>query len=42
MRILALDTALPAVSVCVFDAGRKTFAIESTPMERGHAEALMP
>lgn len=43
MRILALDTALPAVSVCVFDAGQQQpVAIESTPMPRGHAEALMP
>jgi len=43
MRILALDTALPAVSVCVFDGGeQQLLAIESTAMDRGHAEALMP
>jgi tRNA threonylcarbamoyl adenosine modification protein YeaZ len=43
MRILALDTALPAVSVCVLDAGAsEPLALESTGMERGHAEALMP
>lgn len=43
MRILALDTALPAVSVCVLDAGQsEPLAIESSAMERGHAEALMP
>src|SRR5208283_4509108 len=43
MRILALDTALPAVSVCVLDAQQqRPLAIESMPMERGHAEALMP
>lgn len=43
MRILALDTALPAVSVCVLDdAASWPIASESRPMERGHAEALMP
>ena len=43
MRILALDTALPAVSVCVFDAEQQQLlANESTSMQRGHAEALMP
>jgi tRNA threonylcarbamoyl adenosine modification protein YeaZ len=43
MRILALDTALPAVSVCVLDAGAaEPLAIESCAMERGHAEAVMP
>jgi tRNA threonylcarbamoyl adenosine modification protein YeaZ len=43
MRILALDTALPAVSVCVYDGGKQELlAIESTSMDRGHAEALMP
>jgi tRNA threonylcarbamoyl adenosine modification protein YeaZ len=43
MRILALDTALPAVSVCIFDAGaQQPLFSESLPMERGHAEALMP
>lgn len=43
MRILAIDTALPAVSVCVADAGAPAAAAgESTAMEKGHAEALMP
>jgi tRNA threonylcarbamoyl adenosine modification protein YeaZ len=43
MRILAIDSALPAVSVCVLDAGAdRALATESMPMERGHAEALMP
>ena len=43
MRILALDTALPAVSLCILDAGAaEPLASESIPMERGHAEALMP
>ena len=43
MRILAIDTALPAVSACVYEAGAdEPQAIESMAMERGHAEALMP
>ncbi|WP_294533803.1 tRNA (adenosine(37)-N6)-threonylcarbamoyltransferase complex dimerization subunit type 1 TsaB [uncultured Rhodoblastus sp.] len=43
MRILALDTALPAVSLCILDSGAlEPLALESIPMERGHAEALMP
>lgn len=43
MRILALDTALPALSVCVFDSEeQKSIAMETVAMERGHAEALMP
>ncbi|MCI4679447.1 tRNA (adenosine(37)-N6)-threonylcarbamoyltransferase complex dimerization subunit type 1 TsaB [Rhodoblastus acidophilus] len=43
MRILAIDTALPAVSVCVLDDGaREPVAIESIPVEKGHAEALLP
>src|SRR6266702_2576551 len=43
MRILAIDTALPAVSVCVLDAGATSaVASESAAMEKGHAEALMP
>ncbi len=43
MRILALDTALPAASVCILDSGTtQPLASESIPMERGHAEALMP
>ena len=43
MRILALDTALPAVSACVLDSGASEPIISETlPMERGHAEALLP
>ena len=43
MRILAIDTALPAVSVCVLDlASEAPLASESVAMERGHAEALLP
>jgi tRNA threonylcarbamoyl adenosine modification protein YeaZ len=43
MRILAIDTSLPAVSVCVFDSdARQVLACETTPMQKGHAEALMP
>jgi len=43
MRILALDTALPAVSACVLDSEvEEPLASETIPMERGHAEALVP
>ncbi len=43
MKILALDTALGACSVCVLDSGLvKPLAQESIVMARGHAEALMP
>ncbi len=43
MRILAIDTALPAVSACVLDtSARAPLASESHAMARGHAEALMP
>ncbi len=43
MRILALDTALPAVSACVLDSsGAEPLARETIAMERGHAEALLP
>ncbi len=43
MRILAIDTALPAVSGCVLDLGAAApLALETIPMERGHAEALLP
>ena len=43
MKILAIDTALPAVSVCVIEAGaEQPLASESMAMERGHAESLMP
>ncbi len=42
-RILAIDTALPAVSVCVLDgAASEPVALDSLAMEKGHAEALMP
>ena len=43
MRILALDTALPAVSACVLDSEvAEPIVAETLPMERGHAEALLP
>ncbi|WP_420102122.1 tRNA (adenosine(37)-N6)-threonylcarbamoyltransferase complex dimerization subunit type 1 TsaB [Bosea sp. (in: a-proteobacteria)] len=43
MRILAIDTALGACSACVLEAGAdEPLAIERLPMDRGHAEALMP
>ncbi len=43
MRVLALDTALPAVSVCILDSGAsEPLVAETISMERGHAEALMP
>jgi tRNA threonylcarbamoyladenosine biosynthesis protein TsaB len=43
MLILAIDTALDACSAAVVDtAASKTIAMESQPMKRGHAEALMP
>jgi tRNA threonylcarbamoyladenosine biosynthesis protein TsaB len=43
MKILAVDTALSAVSVCVLDEGSDSpDAIETIAMERGHAEALLP
>ena len=43
MKILAIDTALPAVSACVFETeATKPEALETLPMERGHAEALLP
>jgi tRNA threonylcarbamoyladenosine biosynthesis protein TsaB len=43
MRILAIDTALEACSAAVLDTQRAgTVAHESEPMQRGHAEALMP
>ena len=43
MRILALDTALPAVCACVLDtATPEPLASETIVMERGHAEALLP
>jgi tRNA threonylcarbamoyladenosine biosynthesis protein TsaB len=43
MLILAIDTALDACSAAVLDTqAGKTIALESQPMKRGHAEALMP
>jgi tRNA threonylcarbamoyladenosine biosynthesis protein TsaB len=41
--VLALDTALGACAVAVYDAGHgQTLAVHSINMERGHAETLMP
>ena len=43
MRILAIDTALPACSACVLDSdAAEPVSSESIPMARGHAEALLP
>lgn len=43
MRILAIDTALPAVAACVMEKGvAEPLAEESEAMARGHAEAIMP
>ncbi|SFK39635.1 tRNA (adenosine(37)-N6)-threonylcarbamoyltransferase complex dimerization subunit type 1 TsaB [Methylocapsa palsarum] len=43
MKILAIDTALGAVSACVLDdESGVPEAQESLAMERGHAEALLP
>ena len=43
MRVLAIDTALEACSVAVFDTeGSSRARSRSLPMARGHAEALMP
>jgi tRNA threonylcarbamoyl adenosine modification protein YeaZ len=43
MRILAIDTALAACAVAVLDTEDSALgASETTPMFRGHAEALMP
>ena len=43
MRILAIDTALPAISACVLDDDAEIpESIETMAMERGHAEALLP
>jgi len=42
MRILAIDTALGAVSACVFDEFDHMLARESLPIERGHDEHLLP
>jgi len=43
LRVLALDTALGASSVALYDSGEdRLLAARSEAMERGHAEALMP
>ena len=43
MKILAIDTALGAVSACVLDdEDVDAESVESIVMERGHAEALAP
>jgi tRNA threonylcarbamoyladenosine biosynthesis protein TsaB len=43
VKILAIDTALQAVSACVLDdAAEAPEAVETMAMERGHAEALLP
>jgi tRNA threonylcarbamoyl adenosine modification protein YeaZ len=43
VRVLAIDTALAACSVAVFDSdANRILASQSLPMTRGHAEALMP
>ncbi|HET6375132.1 MAG TPA: tRNA (adenosine(37)-N6)-threonylcarbamoyltransferase complex dimerization subunit type 1 TsaB, partial [Methylocella sp.] len=43
MKILALDTALSACSACVLEEGAEApESMETLPMERGHAEALLP
>jgi tRNA threonylcarbamoyladenosine biosynthesis protein TsaB len=43
VRVLAIDTALAACSVAVFDSdANRILANQSLPMTRGHAEALMP
>jgi tRNA threonylcarbamoyladenosine biosynthesis protein TsaB len=41
MRVLAIDTALEACAAAVLDTERDVVS-ESSPMVRGHAEALMP
>ena len=43
MRVLAIDTALAVCAAAVLDTeGPGIRARESVPMQRGHAEALMP
>jgi len=43
LRVLAIDTALGACSACILQAGEaEPLAWETIPMERGHAEALLP
>lgn len=42
-KILAIDTALQAVSACIYEAGAEApLAAETLRMDRGHAEALLP
>lgn len=42
MKILALDTAFSACSVCLFDTNTKKNRYISQELERGHAEKLLP
>jgi tRNA threonylcarbamoyl adenosine modification protein YeaZ len=42
LRVLAIDTALGACSVCVWQGGPEPLAQETLLMDRGHAEALLP
>ncbi|MGO4706521.1 tRNA (adenosine(37)-N6)-threonylcarbamoyltransferase complex dimerization subunit type 1 TsaB [Microvirga sp. 2MCAF38] len=43
MRVLAIDTALGACSACVLDIDKvEPLVREMIPMDRGHAEALLP
>ena len=43
MRLLAIDTSLPAVSVCFYHGDAQQAVLRETlPMQKGHAEALMP
>lgn len=43
MLILSIDTALDACAAAVLDTSAGgAIALESQPMKRGHAEALMP
>ena len=43
MHVLAIDTALEACSVAILDTDLSDVRVhESVPMQRGHAEALMP
>ena len=43
MRCLAIDTALNGCSACVLETGAADpLSMETLPIERGHAEALLP
>jgi len=43
VRILAIDTALGACAACIVDRDKlEPIAREALPLERGHAEALLP